>query len=112
MGKNHKSVLEWLAYYEQRTGEYPNGWPGSEFIFDEERGFCVFIQDDSTLIVGEVCGNGRFWLDYLIQKAQELSCTKLRFWTKRNPAAFTRKFGFVLTGFSDGHYIMEKEVLL
>lgn len=106
------TLYKWLKLYQAKTGEYPNGWPGSEFVFDEERGFCVFIQDGDVLVIGEVCGDGRFWFSYLIDKARELGCNKLRFWTKRNPAAFARKFGFVLTGFSDGHYIMEKEVLM
>ena len=104
--------MDWIKIYHKKTGEHLTGWPGAAFIFDDERGFCVYIKDDTTLIIGEVCGDGRYWLSYLNDKAKKLGCTKLRFWTRRNPAAFTRKFGFTLTGFSDGHSIMEKEVTL
>lgn len=104
------TLYEWIKLYNKKTGEYPNGYPGSEFIFHEEHGFCVFIKDDDVLIVGEVCGDGRYWLWYLVKKAKEFGCIKLRFWTNRNPAVFTRKFGFTLTGFSDGNFIMEKVV--
>lgn len=105
------TLYDWLKLYHKKTGEYPNGWPGSDFVFDEERGFCVSIQDGDVLIIGEVCGGGRFWLRWLNQKAKELGCSKLRFWTQRNPAAFARKYGFTLTGFVDGHYVLEKEVV-
>lgn len=104
------TILEWLAFYKKKTGESFQGWPGADFIFDAERGFCVSIKDDDVLIIGEVCGDGRHWVDWLTMMAKQQGCTKLRFWTKRNPAAFSRKFGFMLTGFSDGHYIMEREV--
>lgn len=104
------TLYHWINQYHAKTGEYPNGYPGSEFIFHEGRGFCVFIRNNDVLIVGEVCGDGRYWLAYLEGKAKELGCTKLRFWTNRNPAAFTRKFGFTLAGFSDGNFIMEKVV--
>lgn len=101
---------DWLLKYHEKTKEYPNSFPGSDFVFDAERGFCVSIPDGSTLIIGEVCGDGRYWLAWLTTMAKELGCNKLRFWTTRNPAAFIRKFGFTLAGFSDGHYVLEKEV--
>lgn len=101
---------EWMRRYWAKTGEHLSLWPGAEFIFDGEKGFCVFITDGPRLIIGEVCGDGRYWFDFLVVKAKELDCDLLRFWTKRNPAAFTRKFGFALTGFFDGRFIMEKEV--
>lgn len=104
------TLYEWIKLYNKKTGEYPNGYPGSEFIFHEEHGFCVFIKDNDVLIVGEVCGDGRYWLKYLIQKAKQLSCTKLRAATKRNPTAYSRFFGAKMVGFSDGNYIFEKEV--
>lgn len=104
------TLYEWFKRYHAKTGEYPNSYPGSEFVFDAEHGFCVHIQDGDTLIIGEVCGDGRHWLNYLTVIAKELGCNKLRFWTKRNPAAFARKFGFVLAGFSDGNFILEKVV--
>jgi hypothetical protein len=111
MGKNNKQLIEWMSYYEHKTGEPFKGWTGANFIFNEEYGFCVYIQDGTTLIIGEVCGDGWHWCSHLNNKAKELGCNKLRFWTKRNPAAFARKFGFVLTGFLDDHHILEKEVV-
>lgn len=104
------TLYDWIKIYHKKTGEYPNSYPGSSFIFDEDRGFCVYIQDNDVLIVGEVCGNGRYWLNCLNDKARELGCSKLRFWTNRNPEAFSRKYGFMLTGFLNGNYIMEKVV--
>jgi len=104
------TLYEWLKLYHRKTGEYPNGWPCSDFKFEEEHGFCVYIPDGDILIIGEVCGDGLYWHKYLNRKAKELGCKTLRFWTKRNPVAFIRKYGYSLTGFVDGHHILEKEV--
>lgn len=104
------TLYDWIQFYYKKTGEYPNAYPGSEFIFHEEHGFCVFIKDDDVLIVGEVCGDGRYWLRYLTNKAKEFGCTKLRAATKRNPAAYSRFFGAELVGFLDGDYIFERVI--
>jgi hypothetical protein len=104
-------LSDWISHYERKTGETFRGWPHAELAFDAECGFCVSIQDGDILLIGEVCGNGRYWLRFLVQKARELGCTKVRFGTYRNPAAFTRKYGFEVTGFIDGMHVLEKGVI-
>jgi len=106
-----KSLYEWLKLYYAKTNEYPNSYPGSEFIFDEEHGFCVFIRDNNVLIIGEVCGDGRYWLKFLCNKAKELGCSTLRFWTARNYKAFIRKFGFYYMEIIEGKYVLEMGVI-
>jgi len=102
---------EWISCYERKTGEVFRGWPYAAFAYDAVNGFCVFIQDGDVLLIGEVCGNGRYWLQFLTHKAKELGCIKLRFGTKRNPAAFTRKYKFDVIGFIDGMHVLEKGVI-
>lgn len=105
------TLYEWMQIYHKKTGEYPNPFPGSEFIFEEECGFCVFIKHHSVLIIGEVVGNGIHWLSFLNAKAKEIGCNTLRFGTRRNPKAFSRKYGFETKSHIGKLHIMEKAVI-
>ena len=97
---------EWLNFYEKKLGHKFCPFPNSNFEFDEEKGFCFWEQDGETLMIGDTCGDGRYFFNLLNTKAKELGCTRLKFGTYRKPNAFTRKYGFKITG-----YILEKEVL-
>jgi hypothetical protein len=99
-------LYDWLMLYERKTGHKFNPFLGAMIEFDEEKGFCTWKQDGKTLLAADVCGDGRHWDGFLQAKAKELGCTKIKFGTYRNPAAFTRKYGYKVVG-----YILVKEVL-
>jgi hypothetical protein len=99
-------LQEWIAFYEKKLGHKFKPFPNSIFEFNEEKGFCVWKQDGKTLMAGDVTGDGRFWDDFLQNKAKELGCKKIKFGTyRKKPTAFTRKYGYKVVGF-----LMEKGV--
>jgi len=84
---------------------------GDEKIFtsnmeENEHGFCSYSIDKDVLIIGNVYGDGKYWDSFLSEIATNNGCVKMRFATRRNPEAFTRRHGYNVVG-----YILEKEVV-
>lgn len=74
-------------------------------VEQDETGFIIFRVDGDILNGLNIYGDGDKWRDRLIEIAKERGCNKIRCCTRRNPEAFSKKFGMEIIG-----YIMEKEV--
>lgn len=86
------TLNEWIAKYEQRTGEYPYIEPGYQVVFDEEQGFFYWRKNGDVFEVGHVCchNNRSWWREKAIEAARQAGCTLFRTYTNRDPAAYMR----------------------
>jgi len=83
---------------------------GDSFIYEDnivvnEHGFMSWNIKENKLVLLNVYGNGKYWDDFSITLAKKLGLKGILTATRRSPKAFTRKFGYKITG-----HILEKEV--
>jgi hypothetical protein len=83
---------------------------GDLFIYEDnlienDQGFMSWKIAEDKLVLLNVYGNGKYWDTFSIELAKKLGLKSILTATRRSPKAFTRKFGYKITG-----YILEKEV--
>lgn len=99
---------EWVSDYLKRSG--------ADFILLEnliccEHGFASYLVLEHEIRIVDCYGDGRFWDQFFVELACRLGKSRITFWTKRNPRAFERKFGYKLVKQSaSGASLMLKEV--
>ncbi len=84
-----------LRDYYNRSGDTELGVGWKE---ENEHGFCVWRRQDDILILVNVYGDGTYWNEWADDKAEELGVSTIFFATKRNPAAFERKYKYEVAG--------------
>lgn len=100
------NINQWIEYYHDKSGDLFAVDLDSPMEFSEEHGFCQYNVVDEYLVLSCVCGDGKYWDAWAINKARELGLQKILFMTYRNPAAWERKHGYKVCG-----YVMSKEVV-
>ena len=83
---------------------------GDQFIYEDniianDHGFMSWKIAEDKLVLLNVYGNGKYWDNFSIELAKKLGLKGILTATRRSPKAFTRKFGYKITG-----HILEKEV--
>ena len=83
---------------------------GDSFIYEDnivvnEHGFMSWNIHEGKLVLLNVYGNGKYWDNFSIDLAKKLDLKTILIATRRSPKAFTKKFGYKITG-----HILEKEV--
>jgi len=83
---------------------------GDQFIYEDnivvnDHGFMSWKVQEEKLVLLNVYGNGKYWDEFSIALAKQLELKSILTATRRSPKAFTRKFGYKITG-----HILEKEV--
>jgi len=100
---------EWLIDYIARTGV-------SRISFDKvvvlKDGFFTFSVRNDYLVILDGYGNGKRIEQVCMKIAKSRGLKKIRFFSRRNPKAFVRKFGVKVIGKTkEGFYLFEKEVV-
>lgn len=100
------TFLDWVAWYEERTGTRARFHPTERIVFDPERGFVSwwFSAEDTALHLGKMAGDGRFWERVVLEEARRAGCTRVQSFTRR-PKLWMRRYGAKIKG-----YVMEREV--
>ena len=100
MAKNPETKEEWLKYYEEKTGcKDLELAPYERVFFSPEHGFITFFAHDDILELHHMCGHGKEWQKIIVQIMEDLRLKKVRAFTRRNPDAWTRKYGGHIRGF-------------
>ena len=85
----------WIEKYEKKTGEKFEHQKGYKLFFLPKRGFCQMRMDGELLILGQVCGDGRFWVDHSRLLASVVGCKAIgTFAVRKNIEAFIRLWGY------------------
>ena len=90
-----KTLDEWIALYEKKTGEAFQNKEGFRLFFLPERGFCQMRVDGKLLVLSQVCGDGQFWIDHSQIMASVTGCNAVgTFAVRKNIEAFIRLGGY------------------
>lgn|GEM_PF-5351538 len=96
-----RTKQEWVDYYERKTGgRFVLGF--DEFVlFHPRRGFLTFFvnREDECIEVHHAVGDGKYWQSQAIRMLRVLGMKKVRFFTRRNPEAWMRRYGGHIRGY-------------
>ena len=97
-----KTLEEWIKVYEKKTGEEFKHDERFAFFYLPEKGFCEVVATDEVIIVGNVCGDGRFWRNFVDKLAQEFNI-KLggTIFCRKEFRAYIRLLGFKIDKFDE-----------
>jgi hypothetical protein len=98
----------WTRKYEKRVGEPFSYDPVKEkIIWHPLYGVMTWsvVESENAISVNKLVGDGRYWEKVIDGIARFLKKKKVIAYTKRNPGAWHRKYGYRTTG-----YIIEKTV--
>lgn len=76
-----------------------------QILHIEGKGFISYAIQGDKLVIPDLYGDGKFWLEKALELAKTNGCTKLLGGTRRNPKAYNKMFGTKVVG-----YILEREV--
>lgn len=101
-----RTKTEWLKWYQERTGCEDLKLASDELIFfHPEHGFITYFTHEDCIEIHHLCGDGKFWQNFLQRVSQFEGAKKIRAFTRRNPKAWIRKYGGHIRG-----YYMEVDI--
>lgn len=104
------TLAQWIAKYEQKTGEKFEAKTGFKLLYSQDRGFCEIRVDEEKkmVMIWQLCGDGRFWRDFAELLAGLFGYRNLGTITIRHEVeAYVRLFGFKIERkelLPDGYY--------
>lgn len=94
----NKTLEEWIDYYNRKV---PVGFKRDKrfaLFYFPQKGFCELVATDKTLILGQTCGDGRFWKKHAEEWARELGLKVCgTHCARRKITAWIKLFGFKVT---------------
>lgn len=94
----NRTLDEWIARYNRKV---PEGFKRDErfaLFYYPDKGFCELLVTDKMVVLGQVCGDGRFWKKYAEDWARELGKKACgTHCSRREILAWIRLFGFEIT---------------
>lgn len=100
--------MDYEKLFEEKSGFSMDDLQGENvYRFNTPWGFFVVQlgRTDGIFFVYALSGDGKRLVPYILGKGKELGYKKVRFFTKRNPKAWERKYGFKQTA-----YVMEGDL--
>lgn len=94
------TLEEYIARYEKKTGETFTPKAGFKLFYLPDRGFCeIAVAGHIEMVQAyQMCGDGRFWRDYITLLAQSLNIKMAgTFCIRTNVKAYARFFGYKIT---------------
>ena len=91
---------EWVNVYEKRTGGKFEPREDEVMFWHPERGILTVLADsaEKCLEVHYCVGDGKFWQKQIVAILRALGFNRARFFTRRNPEAWMRRYGGHLRG--------------
>lgn len=90
-----RTLAEWIERYNRKV---PEGFKRDEkfaLFFRPDKGFCEIANAGKMVIIGQVCGDGRFWKKHAEEWARELGLKACGAYFVRNEvSAYQKLFGF------------------
>lgn len=56
-----RTLEEWIKIYEKKTGVKFEADPRAKLQFDAEKGFAEFGATDNQVVIGQLCGDAKYW---------------------------------------------------
>lgn len=91
-----KTLDEWIAIYEQKTGEVFKPHPSFKLLYFPDRGFCEIGLDQKAEMVMayQLCGDGHYWKSVLDSIAKLIGYGHGGTICTRHIKAYIRYWGF------------------
>lgn len=70
-------------------------------VYRPDKGFFtyLYVPDRDALEIPKMCGDGRYWAKEIRRVCKEMNIGRALFFTKRNPEAWTRRYGGKVYGY-------------
>ena len=96
-----RTPAEWIKEYETRTGGKFKPAHDELILYNSEHGIATFFIDESErcIEIHYTVGDGKFWVGEIKKIMRALGYDKARFFTRRNPKAWIRKYGGHIRGY-------------
>lgn len=91
---------DWLNWYVQHGGQSDlHLYDDETVLFHPEHGFVSFFFHHDILEIHHLAGNGKYWQNIILNIMKLHNLKHVRFFTKRNPHAWIRKYGGHIRGY-------------
>lgn len=105
------TLEDYIKKYEEKTKDKFKPKDGFKLFYLPDRGFCEIAatQNNTMLMIYQLCGDGKFWRDFALLLAQTLKIDKLgSICIRKNIEAYIRFWEFKITKkepLDDGSFI-------
>lgn len=87
-----KTLEEWIAFYEQKTGTKFKAEPRCRLVWFPDRGFAEFAVANNMIIIHQLCGDAKFWKQVAEVLAMEHDLHHLGTWCIREIEPYIKFF--------------------
>ena len=87
-----KTLEEWIKIYEKKTGTEFKADPRAKLQFNPEKGFAEFGVYEDMVIVGQCCGDAKYWKEIAEYLASQLDLKHLGTWCCRKIEPYIKLF--------------------
>ena len=84
---------DWKKIYEKKTHTKFEPDARAKLFFDGEKGFAEIGITKNLVVIGQLCGDVRFWRKKAEDMARQLGINHLGSWLSRNVKAYMKFFG-------------------
>lgn len=88
-----KTLEEWIAIYEKKTGTEFKAEPRARLKFEPEKGFAEFGVYKDMVVIGQTCGDAKYWKNLGEAIARQLGLNHLGTWCCRKIEPYIKLFG-------------------
>ncbi|BBB90798.1 MAG TPA: hypothetical protein PKA28_19115 [Methylomusa anaerophila] len=74
-----RTLVDWINWYEKKTGEKFVEKPGFNIEFHPDKGFMQWKQYGKTFLIGQIASaDNEYWAEFVKRKGKELGCKVAR----------------------------------
>lgn len=91
---SEKTFVEWINWFEKKSGEKFHIPEGFNMEFRTDKGFLLWRKIGDRLIIDQATtDHWEFWGHFIVNKVTELACTKVHAVVRRDPVSYARLMG-------------------
>ena len=87
-----KSFEEWVKIYEKKTGTEFKPDPRAKLKFEPDKGFAEYGVTKDMVIIGQLCGDAKYWKNLGEELARHLGLNHLGTWCIRKIEPYIKFF--------------------
>lgn len=87
-----KTFEDWVKIYEQKTGTEFKPEPRARLKFEPEKGFAEYGVYEDMVVIGQVCGDAKYWKKLGEDIARQLGLNHLGTWCCRKIEPYIKFF--------------------
>ena len=87
-----RSLEEWIKIYEKKTGVEFKADPRAKLQYDAEKGFAEYGTTESMVVIGQLCGDAKYWKKFGEMLAIQLGLKHLGTWCIRKIEPYIKFF--------------------